>query len=98
MTVSLKPLSHGSGGLVLELLIGCRLTIWNCTSWMRMGCASSVKLNISHTSADRGAASRGTTGMRAGTQIYLINEGPDEPFGGARVQHEFEAADPATTR
>jgi spore coat protein A len=37
------------------------------------------------------------TGLRAGTQIFLINEGPDEPFGGGRVEHEFEAADPATT-
>jgi spore coat protein A len=37
------------------------------------------------------------TGLRAGTQIYLINEGPDEPFGGGEVEHEFEGADPATT-
>jgi spore coat protein A, manganese oxidase len=37
------------------------------------------------------------TGLRPGTQIYLINEGPDEPFGGGTVEQEFEAADPATT-
>jgi FtsP/CotA-like multicopper oxidase with cupredoxin domain len=37
------------------------------------------------------------TGMRPGTQIFLINEGPDEPFGGGRAEREFEAADPATT-
>src|SRR2546421_3426681 len=33
------------------------------------------------------------TGVRPGTALYLINEGPDEPFGGG----EFEPADPATT-
>ena len=37
------------------------------------------------------------TGLRAGTQIYLINEAPDEPFGGGTVEREFEGADPATT-
>jgi spore coat protein A, manganese oxidase len=37
------------------------------------------------------------TGLRAGTQLYLINEAPDEPFGGGDVEREFEAADPATT-
>jgi len=37
------------------------------------------------------------TGMRPGTQIYLINEAPDEPFGGGDVERDFEAADPATT-
>jgi bilirubin oxidase len=33
------------------------------------------------------------TGLKPGTALYLINEGPDEPFGGA----EFEPADPETT-
>ena len=37
------------------------------------------------------------TGMPVGTQLYLINEGPDEPFGGGEPGQEFEAADPATT-
>jgi spore coat protein A len=37
------------------------------------------------------------TGMPVGTQLYLINEGPDEPFGGGEPGEEFEAADPATT-
>jgi bilirubin oxidase len=33
------------------------------------------------------------TGLAPGTTRYLINEGPDEPFGGG----EFEPADPETT-
>jgi spore coat protein A len=35
--------------------------------------------------------------LPVGTEIYLINEGPDEPFGGGRVGRDFAAADPATT-
>ncbi len=33
------------------------------------------------------------TGLKEGTQIYLINEAPDEPYGGGK----FEPADPGTT-
>ncbi len=32
-----------------------------------------------------------------GFELYLINEGPDEPFGGGEVGVDFEAADPGTT-
>jgi spore coat protein A, manganese oxidase len=32
-----------------------------------------------------------------GTTLYLINEGPDEPFGGGAPGTDFAAADPATT-
>jgi bilirubin oxidase len=34
---------------------------------------------------------------REGTEIYLINEGPDEPFGGGEPEDAFESADPNTT-
>ncbi len=37
------------------------------------------------------------TGMPVGTELYLINEGPDEPFGGGEPGAAFEPADPATT-
>jgi spore coat protein A len=37
------------------------------------------------------------TGLRVGTELYLINEGPDEPFGGGVPGTDFPAADPATT-
>jgi spore coat protein A len=37
------------------------------------------------------------TGMRPGTALYMINEAPDEPYGGGRPGHDFEPADPATT-
>ena len=37
------------------------------------------------------------TGLRVGTELYLINEGPDEPFGGGVAGRDFPAADPATT-
>jgi len=37
------------------------------------------------------------TGLPVGTQIFLINEGPDEPFAGGAPTEEFEPADPATT-
>jgi spore coat protein A len=37
------------------------------------------------------------TGLPVGTELYLINEGPDEPFGGGEPGEGFEAADPATT-
>ncbi len=33
----------------------------------------------------------------AGKELYLINEGPDEPFGGGRAPDAFDFADPATT-
>ena len=32
-----------------------------------------------------------------GTTLYLINEGPDEPFGGGEPGTDFPAADPSTT-
>jgi len=37
------------------------------------------------------------TGLPVGTQIYLINEGPDEPFAGGAPFEDFEPADPTTT-
>jgi len=37
------------------------------------------------------------TGVPVGTQIFLINEGPDEPFGGGVPGVDFPAADPDTT-
>jgi spore coat protein A len=37
------------------------------------------------------------TGLRVGTELYLINEGPDEPFGGGVPNRDFDAADSATT-
>lgn len=37
------------------------------------------------------------TGLPVGTTLYLINEGPDEPFGGGAVGADFPAADPETT-
>jgi spore coat protein A, manganese oxidase len=37
------------------------------------------------------------TGLSEGTEIFLINEGPDEPFGGGEPETDFPAADPGTT-
>jgi len=37
------------------------------------------------------------TGITAGTRLYLINEGPDEPFGGGAPGTDFEPADVRTT-
>jgi FtsP/CotA-like multicopper oxidase with cupredoxin domain len=37
------------------------------------------------------------TGLPVGSEFYLINEGPDEPFGGGVPTTDFPAADPATT-
>jgi bilirubin oxidase len=37
------------------------------------------------------------TGLPVGTEIYLINEGPDEPFGGGVPGSEFPAANPGST-
>jgi len=37
------------------------------------------------------------TGIQAGTALYLINEGPDEPFGGGVPGTDFDPADPGTT-
>jgi spore coat protein A len=37
------------------------------------------------------------TRLRAGTEVHLINEGPDEPFGGGTPGKDFAAANPATT-
>jgi spore coat protein A len=33
----------------------------------------------------------------AGTSLYLINEGPDEPFGGGEPPGDFDVSDPNTT-
>jgi spore coat protein A len=37
------------------------------------------------------------SGLPAGTEVFLVNEGPDEPFGGGRAPADFAFADPATT-
>ncbi len=37
------------------------------------------------------------TNVPAGTALYLINEGPDEPFGGGEAGTDFPAANPTTT-
>jgi len=37
------------------------------------------------------------TGLPEGTALYLINEGPDEPYGGGVVNVDYDPADPATT-
>ena len=37
------------------------------------------------------------TGLENGTEIYIINEGPDEPFGGGATVTDFDPADPETT-
>jgi bilirubin oxidase len=37
------------------------------------------------------------TGLPVGTEIYLINEAPDEPFGGGEPPDDFDVADPNTT-
>jgi bilirubin oxidase len=37
------------------------------------------------------------TGLPVGTAIYLINEGPDEPFGGGVAGVDFTPANPETT-
>ncbi len=37
------------------------------------------------------------TNFPVGTELYLINEGPDEPFGGGTPGTDFDAADPQTT-
>ncbi|MER8186093.1 multicopper oxidase domain-containing protein [Kitasatospora sp. NPDC094015] len=36
-------------------------------------------------------------GLPAGAELHLINEGPDEAYGGGLPGSDFEAADPATT-
>lgn len=37
------------------------------------------------------------SGLAVGTEFHLINEGPDEPFGGGTPGTDFDAADPDTT-
>jgi len=37
------------------------------------------------------------SGLPAGTELFLINEGPDEPFGGGEPPGDFDTANPATT-
>ena len=37
------------------------------------------------------------TGLPTGATVHLINEGPDEPFGGGTPGVDFEFADPQTT-
>jgi len=37
------------------------------------------------------------SGLENGTEIYIINEGPDEPFGGGVPGVDFPFSDPATT-
>jgi len=37
------------------------------------------------------------TGLPHGTALYLINEGPDEPYGGGSPGVDFTPADPGTT-
>ncbi|MBK8050590.1 MAG: multicopper oxidase domain-containing protein [Anaerolineales bacterium] len=37
------------------------------------------------------------TGLPAGAELYLVNEAPDEPFGGGDTGVDFDVADPETT-
>jgi bilirubin oxidase len=37
------------------------------------------------------------TGLTAGTEIFMVNEGPDEPYGGGQPGVDFPFADPGTT-
>ena len=37
------------------------------------------------------------TGLQPGTEVYLINLGPDEPFGGGVPGIDFTTSDPGTT-
>jgi bilirubin oxidase len=37
------------------------------------------------------------SGLAVGTELFVINEGPDEPFGGGVPETDFAAADPGTT-
>ncbi|HET6161779.1 MAG TPA: multicopper oxidase [Dongiaceae bacterium] len=37
------------------------------------------------------------SGLTVGTELFVINEGPDEPFGGGAPETDFAAADPGTT-
>jgi bilirubin oxidase len=37
------------------------------------------------------------SGLRPGTKLFMINEGPDEPFGGGEPGDDFDVADPQTT-
>jgi bilirubin oxidase len=37
------------------------------------------------------------SGLQPGTELYLINEGPDEPFGGGKPGTDFAPANPETT-
>jgi spore coat protein A len=37
------------------------------------------------------------TRLRVGTELYLVNEGPDEPFGGGVPGTDFPAVDPEST-
>ncbi len=37
------------------------------------------------------------SGFPVGTELHLINVGPDEPFGGGRAPDDFDYADPGTT-
>jgi FtsP/CotA-like multicopper oxidase with cupredoxin domain len=37
------------------------------------------------------------SGLAPGAQVFLLNFGPDEPFGGGAIGLDFPAADPATT-
>jgi spore coat protein A, manganese oxidase len=47
--------------------------------------------------AERGDVIIDFTGVPVGTKLYLINEGPDEPFGGGEPGTDFAPADPGTT-
>jgi FtsP/CotA-like multicopper oxidase with cupredoxin domain len=47
--------------------------------------------------AERADAIVDFSGLTEGSTIYLINEGPDEPFGGGEPPGDFDTADPATT-
>jgi bilirubin oxidase len=37
------------------------------------------------------------TGLPVGSEVFLINEGPDEPFGGGEPPDDFDVSDPNTT-
>ncbi len=47
---------------------------------------------------ERGDVVVDLTGIAPGTELYLVNDGPDEPFGGGTAGDDYDIADAASTR
>jgi FtsP/CotA-like multicopper oxidase with cupredoxin domain len=95
-------LLNGSGSRFLVLTTEGEAGGPGLTFWTIGGDGGFLPVPVARTHLLLGPAERADTivdfsGLAAGTEVTLLNVGPDEPFGGGSPGEDFPPADPGTT-